>query len=72
MRRTQRRFWTIGLTAAVWVGSVAKSLLFRMQGYDATVLAGAVMSLAVVALGAGLIPAHRASQVDPMTALRYE
>jgi predicted permease len=63
---------TIGLTAAVWVGSLAKSLLFEMQGHDPAVLAGSVVALTIVALGAGLIPAHRASQVDPMTALRYE
>ncbi len=62
----------IGLTAAVWLGSLAQSLLYQMQGYDPVVLVGAAATLAVVALGAGLIPAHRASRVEPMIALRYE
>jgi len=63
---------TLGLIAAVWMGSAAKSLLFRMEGYDPTVLAAAAVALTLVSMGAGLIPAYRASQVDPMTALRCE
>jgi len=62
----------IGLAAAVALGRLAQSLLFQMQGWDPLVLAGAAVSLALVAIAAGFIPAHRASQVDPMTALRYE
>jgi ABC-type antimicrobial peptide transport system permease subunit len=62
----------IGLTAAVWLGRLAQSLLFEMKGYDPVVLASAAAALTLVALGAGFIPAHRASQVDPMQALRYE
>jgi ABC-type antimicrobial peptide transport system permease subunit len=62
----------IGLTAAVWVGSLAQSLLFELRGYDPVVLVGSAVALGVVALGAGFIPAQRASRVDPMTALRYE
>jgi predicted permease len=62
----------VGLTAAFYLGRLAQSLLYRLQGSDPAVLAGSTALLALVALGAGLIPAQRASQVDPMQALRYE
>jgi len=63
---------TIGLIVAVGVGRLAQSLLFQMEGHDPMVLTGATFALALVALGAGFIPALRASKVDPMNALRYE
>jgi predicted permease len=62
----------VGLAAAVGLGRLAESLLYQMQGYDPGVLIGAAVALTIVALGAGFIPAHRASQVEPMSALRYE
>lgn len=46
---------------AIGVGRLAESILFEMNGYDP-----------LVALGAGFIPALRASKIDPMNALRYE
>jgi ABC-type antimicrobial peptide transport system permease subunit len=62
----------IGIAAAVALGRYAGSLLFELQGYDPVVIATATVVLAIVALGAGYIPALRASRVDPMQALRYE
>lgn len=62
----------IGLVAAYGIGRAAGSLLYELQGHDPIAFAGAVILLTLVALGAGFIPAYRASRVDPMTALRYE
>jgi len=62
----------LGLAAALALGKAAQSMLFELQGHDPAVLAGAIVALGLVAFGAGLIPAHRASQVDPIRALRYE
>jgi predicted permease len=62
----------IGLVVAIWVGSLAKSLLYELEGSDPFVLAASSVVLTLVALCAGSIPALRASRVDPMTALRYE
>ena len=62
----------IGLTASFWLGTLAQGLLFELNGRDPLVFVTAAALLTLVALAAGLIPAHRASRVDPMTALRYE
>jgi putative ABC transport system permease protein len=63
---------TLGLTTAVWVGSVASALLFQMKGWDPIVLVSAAIGLTFVALAAGFVPANRAAHIDPMRALRYE
>ena len=62
----------IGIAAAIAMGISAESLLFELKGYDPSVIAISAVVLTVVALGAGFIPAERASRIDPMRALRYE
>ncbi|MPZ21672.1 MAG: FtsX-like permease family protein [Luteitalea sp.] len=61
----------IGLASSVALGRAAEALLFELEGRDPIVLMVATVALTIVALGAGLVPAHRASRIDPMQALRY-
>jgi ABC-type antimicrobial peptide transport system permease subunit len=62
----------LGLAGAIGLGRGAKSLLFQLEGYDPMVLTASALLLTLVALAAGLVPAQRASKIDPMRALRYE
>jgi putative ABC transport system permease protein len=62
----------IGIIGALALEKTARSLLFGLDGHDPLVVVSAVVVLAVVALGAGYVPARRASKIHPMQALRYE
>jgi predicted permease len=62
----------IGIVAAVFIGRAASSILYKMKGTDPVVFTLAVLVLGLFALGAGFLPALRASRVQPSQALRYE
>ena len=61
----------VGIVAAVGVGRLAQSLLYEIDGLTPGAAAAAALALAAVALAAGFVPAHRASRVNPMAALRH-
>jgi len=62
----------LGVPAAFLCVRFVESQLFDIKGVNPTALLVAVLTLAAASSMAGLIPAHRASKVDPVVALRYE
>ncbi len=62
----------VGLAAAYGSSRVLSSMLFEVGPTDPLAFAGAGILLAVVAAIAAYLPAQRATQVDPVVALRYE
>ena len=61
-----------GLVGAVALTRVIASLLFGISATDVTTFLAVPALLAIVAFAATVIPAWRASSVDPMVALREE
>ena len=62
----------LGLGLAAWATSFTAARLYGVGRFDAFSFAGAALVLGVVAIASALIPARRASQVDPVDALRSE
>jgi macrolide transport system ATP-binding/permease protein len=62
----------IGVPVALLCVRFVKAQLYEITKADTTVMAGAIVTLAVAAFLAGLIPARRAASIDPAKALRME
>jgi predicted lysophospholipase L1 biosynthesis ABC-type transport system permease subunit len=61
-----------GLAAALVLTRLMKTLLFEVSPSDPATLAGVAALITVVAAAASLVPALRATRVDPIVALRDE
>jgi predicted permease len=62
----------LGVPAALAAAPVIENRLFRVDPSDPLTITGSALLMIAVAALAGLVPARRASKVDPMVALRYE
>jgi ABC-type antimicrobial peptide transport system permease subunit len=63
---------TMGIGASLVLTRLMHSLLFNVSPTDPAILMGVSLLLVLVALTACVIPALRASSIDPMRALRTE
>jgi putative ABC transport system permease protein len=61
-----------GFAGAVALSRVLSSLLYEIQPHDSLTFTAVAVLLSAVALTACLVPARRASRVDPIVALREE
>jgi predicted permease len=62
----------VGIVLALMAARLVEGLLFELSPRDPTVFASASAILLLVAIIASLVPAVRATKVDPMLALRSE
>ena len=62
----------IGILGALSLARVLTSLLYGVNPHDPVIFTGVAGLLATVAILAAFLPAHRASRIEPVTALRYE
>jgi predicted permease len=62
----------IGIPAAMGLGGYVANQLYGIKGHDPLIAVATVVLLSIVSALAGLIPATRASQIDPILALRTE
>jgi ABC-type antimicrobial peptide transport system permease subunit len=62
----------VGVPAAIGLGRFVSAQLYGVEPHDPWMAGATILLLTVVSSAAGLIPAHRASRIDPILALRYE
>jgi predicted permease len=62
----------VGIPAAMALGRFVSAQLYGIESHDPMIAGSTVVLLTLVSAAAGLIPAYRASRIDPILALRHE
>ena len=62
----------IGAALAFAIGRAGRAMLYEVQGYDLSIIGGAVLLVAAVVVLAAVIPARRAIRVQPVEVLRAD
>ena len=62
----------VGVPSAMALGRYVSNQLYGIQTSDPWIAVSTIVVLAIVAAAAGMIPAHRASRIEPILALRFE
>ena len=62
----------VGVTAATGLTGYLRIMLFELTPLDATTFVVASLLLALIATVAAMVPARRATRVDPLVALKTE
>ena len=62
----------IGVPGAMALGRFVSTQLYGIQPHDPWIAGYTMLLLTIVSAAAGLIPAQRASRIDPILALRHE
>ena len=62
----------LGLSVAIAVSRFLQSQLYEIAPNDPLTMAAAALTLFIVAMLAGYVPARRATRVNPVLALKYE
>jgi predicted permease len=63
---------SVGIPSAMALGKYVSAQLYGIKGADPAIAVWTIVLLTVVSAAAGLIPAQRASRIDPILALRTE
>ena len=62
----------VGVPTALGLGQFVATQLYGVKAGDPWIAGGTMLVLIAVSAAAGLIPARRASRIDPIMALRFE
>jgi predicted permease len=62
----------VGLPLVWALGRLVESQLYQIKPWDPAIIAMVILALTAAGIAATLVPAHRASSVNPITALRID